>query len=130
MDDYKARILADMLSQKLDQHLQALKAIEEYYRIQPGDLENINLNDYISKIRGIRKAMIVDAERIVELIEKGELTRDNEAAEDLYALAGYYVEGAYHAERRLFTRLGGFEEDLLQIELLRSALTKVMKKLE
>ncbi|MCE4620367.1 MAG: hypothetical protein F7C33_05010, partial [Desulfurococcales archaeon] len=94
-------------------------------------VEPVEIGSHLSRLRGLRDSLIRDAERALELIKEGGVPRGGEHSEELYALAGYYVEGAYHTEIRILERLGGaLQEDHDQIERLKNTLKEIMEKLE
>ncbi len=129
MSEYKVKVLVDMMADKLIQHLTALERLEELSKNQ--EVEPVEIGSHLSRLRGLRDSLIRDAERALELIKGGEIPRGGEHSEELYALAGYYVEGAYHKETRILDRLGGaLREDHEQIERLKNVLKQIMEKLE
>jgi len=129
MSEYKARVLVDLIANKLIQHLTALEQLEELSKNR--EVEPVEIGSHLSRLRGLRDSLIRDAERALELIKGGEILRGGESSEELYALAGYYVEGAYHTEMRILDRLGGvLREDHEQIERLKNVLKQVMERLE
>ena len=129
MSEYKARVLVDLIANKLIQHLTALEQLEELSKNR--EVEPVEIGSHLSRLRGLRDSLIRDAERALELIKGGEILRGGESSEELYALAGYYVDGAYHTEMRILDRLGGvLREDHEQIERLKNVLKQVMERLE
>ena len=129
MSEYKARVLVDLIADKLIQHLTALEQLEELSKNR--EVEPVEIGSHLSRLRGLRDSLIRDAERALELIKGGEILRGGESSEELYALAGYYVEGAYHTETRILDRLGGvLREDHEQIERLKNVLKQIMERLE
>ncbi len=129
MSEYKAKVLVDMIADKLIQHLTALERLEELSKNR--EVEPVEIGSHLSRLRGLRDSLIRDAERALELIKEGGVPRGGEHSEELYALAGYYVEGAYHTEIRILERLGGaLQEDHDQIERLKNTLKEIMEKLE
>ena len=124
----KASILAELLGQKLIQHLEALDELQTQTRNTA--IIPTSIGQTLEKLRMLRESVINDANRILYLLEKGELEKGSREAEELYALAGYYVEGAYHTEVRTLEKLGGDTlNDFQQVEELRRLLSKVMQKL-
>lgn len=111
----KHDVLAELLSMKLEEHLRAMGEIEGIVKsMTPADLGDSQLQaalrDAVKRLRGLRSAMIADAERIIASIKSGELPGGGNS-DALYALAGYYAEAAYHAELRLLQKLGVGEGD-------------------
>jgi len=129
VSEYKAKVLVDIIADKLIQHLAALEQLESLSKDQ--EVEPVEIGSHLSRLRGLRDSLIRDAERVMDLIKRGEILRGGEHSEDLYALAGYYVEGAYHTEIRILDRLGGaLREDYEQIERLKKVLKEIMEELE
>ena len=120
---------------KLEEHLKALETLEKLARsLASPDLTDTTLSDLkdaITRLRSLRAALLDDALRIVDAIEKGEIA-SGEEAEDLYALAGYYSEAAYHSEKRLLSMLKAYvdDSDYKSLELLRSVFSRVLSSLE
>ncbi|MEB3805890.1 MAG: hypothetical protein GSR73_00005 [Desulfurococcales archaeon] len=132
----RTEIMAQLLSMKLEEHLRAMETIEGIAReLASTDMSSRSpeeLRDAVSRLRSLRSALLKDALRVVDAIENGDITPGGDGVEELYALAGYYVEAAYHSEKRLLSMLGGYvdDSDRQSMELLRSVFSRILSSLE
>ncbi len=123
----RAHYLVSLLSMKLHEHLEAIEKIIDLWRSSPptGALP-VELVDALSRLRQLRASISRDAAYILEEIGRGV---GGEEAEDLYALAGYYVDAAYYTELSLLEKLGSGvvpEKDLVEIRLLRERMRAIL----